>query len=81
LYIEAGYPSITQGTHSIAIILVVALFLRRLRKLFLPPCIRLRSVDIGENEVEDVAVPRDGLAFDARFDVLLDMKLVNCDTV
>jgi hypothetical protein len=38
----------------------------------------LRGVDVREDEVEDVAVPGDGLAFDAGFDVLLMKRLASC---
>ena len=51
-------------------VIVVALFLRRLRELLLPSCVRLRGVDVREDKVEDLRIPRDGLAFDAFFDVL-----------
>jgi len=54
---------------SIAVV-VVALLLRRLGELLLPSCVRLRGVDVGEDEVEDFGVPGDGLAFDTFFDVL-----------
>jgi hypothetical protein len=65
---------------SIAIV-VVTLFLRRLGELLLPSCVRLRSVDVGEDEVEDLGVPRDGFAFDAFFDILQRKDVSVCSTV
>lgn len=41
---------------SIAVI-VIALFLRGLGEFLLPSCVRLRGVDVGEDEVEDFGVP------------------------
>jgi hypothetical protein len=54
---------------SVAVV-VVALLFRRLGELFLPSCVRLHGVDVGENEVEDFGVPGYRLAFDTFFDVL-----------
>ena len=54
---------------SIAVV-VVALLLRGLGELLLPARVRLGGVDLWEDEVEDLGVPRYRLAFDAFFDVL-----------
>lgn len=56
------FPSVT--------VVVVTLFLGWLGKLLLPSCVCLCGVDVWEDEVEDVGVPGDWLAFDALFDVL-----------
>lgn len=54
---------------SVAVI-VVALLLRGLGELLLPSCVRLRGVYVREDEVEDLRIPGDRLAFDTFFDVL-----------
>jgi hypothetical protein len=41
----------------------------------------LRGVDVREDEVEDVRVPGDRLAFDAGFDVLSAKRLASCYSV
>lgn len=51
-------------------VIVVALLLRRLSELLLPSCVRLRGVDVREDEVKDLRVPRYRFAFDAFFNVL-----------
>lgn len=61
---------INHSNNSIALIFILAFLLGRLGELLLPARIRLRGVDVGEDEGEDVRVPVDGLAFDAFFDVL-----------
>jgi hypothetical protein len=38
--------------------------------LSLPELVDLSSIDARKDELEDIAVPIDGLAFDAFFDVL-----------
>lgn len=45
--------------------------LRRFGELFFPGVVCGFAVEVGENDVEDVRVPVDGVAFDAFFDILL----------
>jgi hypothetical protein len=59
-----------------SIVLLGVLLLGRFRQLSLPESVHFRGIDAREDEVEDVAVPVDGFAFDAFFDVLERNKML-----
>ena len=55
----------------------ISIFLRRLRQLLTPESIYSRLVSIREHELENVLIPVHGLAVDAFFDVLSNVKSVS----